>query len=120
MAARCRALRRSPEASSMTLLAAGRLWLLVPVALLALLYLVLQRRRRHYAVRFTNIALLDSVAPRRPGWRRHVAAGIAGLALIAMVIGLARPARDEKVPREEAVVMLAIDVSRSMTATDVS
>jgi Ca-activated chloride channel family protein len=104
----------------MTLLAAGRLWLLVPVALLALLYVVLQRRRRHYAVRFTNLALLDSVAPRRPGWRRHVAAGIAGLALIAMVVGLARPARDEKVPREEAVVMLAIDVSRSMTATDVS
>jgi Ca-activated chloride channel family protein len=104
----------------MTLLAASRLWLLVPVALLAVLYVVLQRRRRHYAVRFTNLALLDAVAPRRPGWRRHVAAGIAGVALVSMVIGLARPARDEKVPREEAVVMLAIDVSRSMTATDVS
>jgi Ca-activated chloride channel family protein len=104
----------------MTLLAAERLWLLVPVALLALGYVALQRRRRHYAVRFTNIALLDSVAPKRPGWRRHVAAAIAGVALLAMVVGLARPARDEKVPREEAVVMLALDVSRSMTATDVS
>jgi Ca-activated chloride channel family protein len=104
----------------MTLLAASRLWLLLPVAALALGYLVLQRRRRHYAVRFTNLALLDSVAPKRPGWRRHVPAGIALLALVAMVVGLARPAHDEKVPREEAVVMLAIDVSRSMTATDVS
>lgn len=103
----------------MTLLAAERLWLLAPVGLLTLGYLVLQRRRRHFAVRFTNIDLLDSVAPRRPGWRRHVAAAIAGVALVAMVVGLARPARDEKVPREEAVVMLTIDVSRSMTATDV-
>lgn len=104
----------------MTLLAADRLWLLVPVALLALVYLFMQRRRRHYAVRFTNIALLDAVAPKRPGWRRHLTAAIAGVALVAMVIGLARPARDEKVPREEAVVVLAIDVSRSMSATDVS
>lgn len=104
----------------MTLLAPERLWLLVLVGVLVALYLVLQQRRRHYAVRFTNLALLDSVAPRRPGWRRHVAAAIAGLALVALVVGLARPARDEKVPREEAVVMLAIDVSRSMTATDVS
>ena len=104
----------------MTLLDASRLWLLLPVAALAVGYVVLQQRRRHFAVRFTNIALLDSVAPRRPGWRRHVAAAAALVALVAMVLGLARPARDEKVPREEAVVMLAIDVSRSMTATDVS
>jgi Ca-activated chloride channel homolog len=103
-----------------TLLAPDRLWLLVPVAALAAAYVALQRHRRHYAVRFTNLALLDSVAPRRPGWRRHVAGAIALVALLAMVVGLARPARDEKVPREEAVVMLAIDVSRSMTATDVS
>ena len=104
----------------MTLLAPDRMWLLVPVALLALAYLVMQQRRRHYAVRFTNLELLDAVAPKRPGWRRHVAAAIAGLALLAMVVGLARPARDERVPREEAVVMLTLDVSRSMTATDVS
>jgi Ca-activated chloride channel family protein len=104
----------------MTLLAPDRLLLLLPVAALAVGYVVLQRRRRHYAVRFTNLELLDAIAPKRPGWRRHVAAGIAGVALVAMVVGLARPARDEKVPREEAVVMLAIDVSRSMTATDVS
>ena len=104
----------------MSLLAPGRLILLVPVAALAVGYVALQQRRRHYAVRFTNLDLLDSVAPKRPGWRRHVTAAIAGVALVSMVVGLARPSRDEKVPREEAVVMLAIDVSRSMTATDVS
>ena len=101
----------------MTLLAPERLLLLVPVIALAIGYVFLQRHRRHYAVRFTNLELLDSVAPKRPGWRRHAVAGVAGLALVAMVIGLARPARDEKIPREQAVVMLAIDVSRSMTAT---
>jgi Ca-activated chloride channel family protein len=104
----------------MSLLAPERLWLLVPVGVLALAYLLLLGRRRQYAARFTNLELLDSIAPKRPGWRRHVAAAIAGLALLAMVVGLARPARDEKVPRTDAVVMLAIDVSRSMTATDVS
>jgi Ca-activated chloride channel homolog len=104
----------------MTLLAPARLVLLVPVVALAAAYVYLQLRRRHYAVRFTNLELLDSVAPKRPGWRRHIAATIAGLALVAMVIGLARPAHEARVPREEAVIMLAIDVSRSMTATDVT
>ena len=68
----------------MTFLAADRLWLLAAVAALAVGYVALQRRRRHYAVRFTNLALLDSIAPKRPGWRRHVAAGIAGVALVAL------------------------------------
>jgi Ca-activated chloride channel family protein len=104
----------------MTFLAPERLLLLVFVAALAAGYVYLQRTRRHHAVRFTNLELLDSVAPQRPGWRRHVAAGIAGLALVSMVVALARPAHDARVPREEAVVMLAIDVSRSMTATDVA
>jgi len=104
----------------MTFLAPDRLLLLFLVAALAGGYVYLQRTRRHHAVRFTNLELLDSVAPRRPGWRRHVAAGIAGLALVSMVVALARPAHDARVPRQEAVVMLAIDVSRSMTATDVS
>ncbi|HYD11085.1 MAG TPA: VWA domain-containing protein [Acidimicrobiales bacterium] len=106
--------------NGLTFLAGERLWLLVLVAAAAAAYVVLQLRRRHHAVRFTNLALLDSVAPRRPGWRRHLVAVVALLGLAAMVVGLARPARDEDVPRDEAVVMLAIDVSRSMTAEDVS
>jgi Ca-activated chloride channel family protein len=93
--------------------------LLVAVAALAVAYVVLQRRRRHYAVRFTNLELLDSVAPRRPGWRRHVVTVAALLGVSALVVSLARPAREERVPRGEGIVMLAIDVSASMTATDV-
>ena len=62
-----------------------RLWLLGAVALLGVWYLVMQRRRKTYAVRFTNIALLDSVAPKRPGWRRHIPAALLLLALAGMV-----------------------------------
>ena len=104
----------------MTFLAPSRLWLLLAIAALAIAYVVLQSRRRHYAARFTNLDLLASVAPRRPGWRRHVAAGTIALGLVALVVGLARPVRDEKVPSDEAVVMLVVDVSASMEATDVA
>ncbi len=61
-----------------------RLWLLVGVAAIAVLYLVLQRRRSRYAVRFTNLDLLASVAPKRPGWRRHVPAAAMALALAGL------------------------------------
>jgi Ca-activated chloride channel family protein len=71
-------------------------------------------------VRFTNVNLLASVAPKRPGWRRHIAAVIYLVAITALVLGFAQPARDERVPRERATVILAIDTSLSMQATDVA
>lgn len=104
----------------MTFLAPQWLWLSAAVAALAVLYVVLQVRRRHYAVRFTNLDLLASVAPRRPGWRRHVAAALAGLGLLSLVLALARPTRDERVPRETATLVLVVDVSASMLATDIA
>jgi Ca-activated chloride channel family protein len=100
-------------------LAANRLWLLLVVAGLVVAYVLVQRQRRQYAVRFTNVDLLASVAPRRPGWRRHLAAACSLLALVLIVIAFARPTRAVQVPRETATVMLAIDVSQSMRATDV-
>ena len=104
----------------MKLLAADRLWLLAAVVALAAAYVAVQVvGRRRYAVRFTNLALLGSVAPKRPGWRRHVPAGLLLLALLAMVVSLARPAHEEEVPRERATIIMAIDVSISMDATDV-
>ena len=104
----------------MNFLSGERLWLLLLVAGLAAAYVVLQSRRKDYAVRFTNLELLASVAPRRPGWRRHVPAAAMALALAVLVIGLARPTRNQRVPKEAATVMLVVDVSASMQATDVA
>lgn len=97
-----------------------RLWLLVVVGLFAVSYLLMQRRRRTYAVRFTNLALLDSVAPRRPGWRRHLPAGLMLIALAALVGAFAEPVAAERVPQERATIIIAIDTSLSMEATDVA
>jgi Ca-activated chloride channel family protein len=97
-----------------------RLWFLLGVIALAAIYVVLQRRRQQYAVRFTNMALLDAVAPKRPGWRRHAAAAAFLFAIATLVLAFAKPTHDEKVPRERATVVVAIDTSLSMEADDVS
>ncbi|MFB4302395.1 VWA domain-containing protein [Actinomadura sp. NTSP31] len=103
----------------MTFLSPDRLWLLALAPILAGLYVVLQMRRRNYAVRFTNLALLSQVAPKRPGWRRHVAATLFLIMIVLMMIGFARPASSVKVPRDRATIMVAVDVSLSMMAQDV-
>jgi Ca-activated chloride channel homolog len=104
-----------------TFLAPARLWLLLVVLAVVAAYVVVQvRGRQRYAVRFTNVALLASVAPRSPGWRRHVAAGLIVVSLLAMALSLARPAREEMVARERATIVLAVDVSISMDATDIA
>jgi len=104
---------------ALTFLAPSRFWLLLGVAALAAIYVFLQQRRQAYTVRFTNLDLLRSVAPRSPGWRRHVPAVVMLMALTALVVAVARPARVEKVPRERATVIMAIDTSLSMMAEDV-
>jgi Ca-activated chloride channel homolog len=104
----------------MNFLSPGRLLLLLVVAALAGLYVWVQRRRRHAAVRFSNLALLAEVAPARPGWRRHVPAAAVGLAMGALVVAIAEPVHQVRVPKEAATIMMVIDVSASMDATDVS
>lgn len=103
----------------MTFLAPQWLWLLLVVAGLLAAYVALQWRRRRLAVRFTNLELLAQVAPRRPGWPRHlVAAGLlASLGLLT--VAAARPVAEVEVPRERATIVLAVDVSLSMQAEDV-
>jgi Ca-activated chloride channel family protein len=105
----------------MTFLAGARLWILLVVAALLIFYVVISLRRRRYAARFTQLSLLASVAPRRPSWyRRHVPAALLLLSLVGLVFSFARPATENKVPKERATIVLAIDVSQSMAATDVS
>ncbi|HEV8174951.1 MAG TPA: VWA domain-containing protein [Actinoplanes sp.] len=97
-------------------------WLLalLPVIAVAAVYVWRQFRRRSYAMRFTNVDLLRTLAPKGLGWRRHAAAGAFLLCLVALGSAMARPSVDKKEPLERATVMLAIDVSLSMEADDVA
>src|SRR4051795_2819675 len=97
------------------------LWLLALLVIVALVafYVVLQLRRKAYAARFTNVALLGSIVPKRPGWRRHLAFGIVALGMAALVVSLAVPSSEVRVPRERATVIMAVDVSLSMQARDI-
>jgi Ca-activated chloride channel family protein len=97
------------------------IWLIGLLAVLALvaLYVVLQLRRKKYAARFTNVALLGTLVPKRPGWKRHVAFGLVALALAVLIVSLAQPSTEVRVPRERATVIMAVDVSISMQATDI-
>ena len=95
------------------------LLLLIVVAALVVAYVVVQLRRTKYVARFSNVELLGSVAPRRPGWRRHLTFALLLIALTVLSLGVARPSAAVRVPRERATVMLDIDVSLSMEATDV-
>lgn len=104
----------------MTLASPSWLWLLVAVGGLAAGYLIAQRRRPRYAIRFTTTALLDVVAPERPGWRRHLPAIAVLAALGVLAVALAGPQREVLVPREQATVVLAVDTSPSMLADDVA
>lgn len=95
------------------------LFVLVAVAAVAAGYLLVALRRRRFSVRFSNAALLASVVPRRPGWRRHLTFALLLVALTVLSLGVAGPTKSVRVPQERATVMLAIDVSLSMQATDV-
>jgi Ca-activated chloride channel homolog len=102
-------------------LAPGRLWLLLVVAGLVAAYLVAQRRRAANTVRFTQIEMLEQIAPRRPGWRRHAVAGVQLAALTIGVFGAAQPVeRSTTRPRSAGQIILLFDVSLSMQADDVS
>jgi Ca-activated chloride channel family protein len=99
--------------------APGWLGLLGLVAVLAAAYVVAQIRRKKYVVRFANVSLLAGLVPRRPGWRRHLTFALLLGALAVFTVDLAQPTAAVRVPSDRATVMLGIDVSPSMVATDV-
>jgi Ca-activated chloride channel homolog len=92
---------------------------LLAVPLLAAAYVLLQRRRTRYAVRFTNLDLLANVVAATPNWRRHVPAALILLSVAALIVALARPRVNVSSAQEQGTVVLATDTSGSMTATDV-
>jgi Ca-activated chloride channel family protein len=87
---------------------------------IAALYIVVQLARHKRMLRFANMELLESVAPKRPSRWRHLPAILLVLALLLFTVAMAGPTHDVRIPRNRAVVMLVIDVSQSMRATDVS
>jgi Ca-activated chloride channel family protein len=104
----------------MTFLSAWRLVLLVAPIVLLVAYVLVQRRRHAQVVKFTSVSMLDSVAPKRSGWQRHLAAGGALASLVILTIGFAQPVMALPTPRERATILLTLDTSASMAATDVS
>ncbi|MBC2638245.1 MULTISPECIES: VWA domain-containing protein [unclassified Rhodococcus (in: high G+C Gram-positive bacteria)] len=96
-------------------------WLLFAVAVVALLagYLWVQRLRHVHVLRFTNLALLEKVAPTRPKLSRHVPTALLLVGLVMLTVAMAGPTAAKRVPRNRATVILVIDVSLSMRSTDV-
>lgn len=96
-----------------------RLWLAVAMVAVAVAYVVLQRRRRRFAARYAAPEMLARLAPQRPGWRRHLSA-VAFLAVLALLItAFARPGANARVPRDRATIIIALDSSASMAASDI-
>jgi Ca-activated chloride channel family protein len=95
------------------------LWLLLMVPVLVAAYLYVLRRKKKAAVRYASLAMIrDALGPGQT-LRRHVPPALFLLALIAMVVAIARPAAVVTLPSQHETVVLAIDVSGSMRATDV-
>ncbi|OZC60874.1 hypothetical protein CH276_16275 [Rhodococcus sp. 06-470-2] len=96
-------------------------WLgfLVVVVALTVGYVCVQRRKQKHVLRFSNMELLESVAPDRPNRLRHLPTALVLVGLMFLTVALAGPTADQRVPRNRATVMLVIDVSLSMEATDV-
>jgi Ca-activated chloride channel homolog len=89
---------------------------LLPLAIAA--YVLAQRRRRRYAVRYPAVDVLAGVAGR--SWGRHIPAALALLALTALLMAMGRPERTVAAPQRQGTVMMVTDTSGSMDATDVS
>ncbi len=95
-----------------------RLWWLVLIPVLLLLYFGLLRRKGARS-RTTGITNLDKVLPKQQAWKRHIAVGAAVLSLAALNVAFAKPSDQVDVPRDRATIVLTLDVSKSMIAEDV-
>jgi Ca-activated chloride channel family protein len=95
------------------------LGLLVIVPVIIALYVLMQQRRRKYALRYASVALVSQAVGKGPGMRRHIPAALYITAIAAMIIGLARPTATVPIPQNTGTIILSLDVSGSMLAEDV-
>jgi Ca-activated chloride channel family protein len=95
-------------------------WLpLLLAPLLVGLYLWLLKRRKKSTVRFASVALVKQALGKGPGWRRHVPPAMLGLAVLVLAFAVSRPMAVVKLPSQQETIILAMDVSGSMRATDI-
>jgi Ca-activated chloride channel homolog len=102
----------------------GFLWpalltLLIAIPALVALYIWVLRRRKRFILRFSSLSLIRVALPRQSLWRRHIPFAFFLAALASLIVGLARPVANVRVPSSEATIMLALDVSWSMCASDI-
>ena len=102
----------------------GFLWpslllLLIFIPLLIMLYVWVLRRRARQALRYSSLSLIRAARPGRSRWRRHLPFVLFVLALSSLTLALARPVTSATVPSSRATIMLALDVSLSMCASDI-
>jgi Ca-activated chloride channel family protein len=96
------------------------LWLTLIVPILIALYIWAQRRRQKYALRYASLSLVKEALGRGPGIRRHIPPALFLASLLFMTVAVARPVTVVSMPVQEGVVILAIDVSGSMQAEDLT
>jgi Ca-activated chloride channel homolog len=96
------------------------LWLLVLLPVLVLLYVLVLRRKKRGAVRFANLAMIKAAIGKSLGWRRHVPPVLFLLALAVLIVATARPAAEVTLNAARSTVILAMDISGSMGAEDVT
>ena len=95
------------------------LWLLLAVPLLVAAYLWLLRRKRRIALRYASLSIIKEAMGARQSMRRHIPPALFLLAMIALLLATARPMAVITLPSQQETIMLAMDVSGSMRATDV-
>ncbi|MDN5762915.1 MAG: VWA domain-containing protein [Microlunatus sp.] len=101
-------------------LSPDRLWILLMIPFLVAAYVFAMRRKNRRGMRFTNTSMLDVVVPKQSQWRRHLAVALSLLSLVTLTAAFARPSTQVDVPRERATVVIVIDASQSMQASDVA
>jgi len=103
----------------MDLLWPGFLFLLGLIPLIVAAYIWILRRRRRFVVRYSSLALVREALPQHSRWRRHLPFALFLVALVSLIVALARPLASVSVPAGRATIILAVDVSRSMCSTDI-
>jgi Ca-activated chloride channel family protein len=104
----------------MNLLWPWLLLLLLLIPLIIALYVWMLRRKRKYAVRYSSLSLIRAAQPERARWRQHLPFALFLLALVSLTTAMARPVAQVEVPLSRTTIILAMDISRSMCATDVA